>query len=182
MKKILPFSLVCCGLIFAAHANAAKLYKWVDKNGVVSYQDRPPPSGSKILEETTTKEPTGGQGSGNQSSLDPVRVYTVADCDMCSNVVQRLKKLDVPVIELSLQNDREAQSIILERSNSLVAPTVFIGEEMLQGSSVSKLEQVLEENGYKIAKPEVEKDQAPRNRLIPKQVQELQDGEGLIEG
>jgi len=46
-------------LIFALSINtssAAKLYKWVDDRGRISYQDKPPPQDSKILSEETLEK------------------------------------------------------------------------------------------------------------------------------
>ena len=38
--------LLACGLIMAASASPAQTFRWVDENGVVSYSQTPPPSGT----------------------------------------------------------------------------------------------------------------------------------------
>lgn len=154
MKTIISVCVLSCGLIFNTHSQAAKLYKWVDENGVVSYQDTPPPKGSKILEESTTVSAAIASAKQDDSNRDPVKIYTLPNCDLCDTVARHLKTLDVPLIELPLQNDREAQSTILERSNSLTTPTIFVGQQMFQGGDIAALEEVLESNGYKLSKPE----------------------------
>ena len=45
--------LVCClitliCLVSTAGASHAAVYKWVDKNGTVTYQDTPPPKGIEV--------------------------------------------------------------------------------------------------------------------------------------
>ena len=46
-----PLLVMLLLLTLPAAAVAAKLYKWVDKNGRVTYQETPPPSGSGKVEE-----------------------------------------------------------------------------------------------------------------------------------
>ena len=148
MKITLLLCTLYCGLAFGTQVQAAKLYKWVDKNGVVSYQDTPPPKGSKILEESTTDIADGS--AGPETPKEAVKVYTVENCSLCVRIIEHLKALNVPVLELPLENDREAQSIILERSNSLITPTIFVGDQIHQGGEIKSLEKVLLEQGYKI--------------------------------
>ena len=46
-----PLLVMLLLLALPAAAAAAKLYKWVDKDGRVTYQETPPPSGSGKVEE-----------------------------------------------------------------------------------------------------------------------------------
>lgn len=50
MKTILPVTL-CLLLLLPAAASAVKLYKWVDKDGHVTYQELPPPADAGKVEE-----------------------------------------------------------------------------------------------------------------------------------
>jgi hypothetical protein len=45
------FTLLALMLALATTAYGVKLYKWVDKNGHVTYQDRPPSSATATVEE-----------------------------------------------------------------------------------------------------------------------------------
>jgi glutaredoxin len=142
---------------------AGKLYKWVDANGVVSYQDRPPPKGSKILseKEVKAKASSDNQKSPNQNKTLPIiTIYTVADCDLCDMFITTMRKNQVPHIERSLQSDREAQSKILEKLGSLKAPSMLIGEQAYQDSSVANLKATLVRSGFtindKIEKPVID--------------------------
>jgi len=102
------------------------------------------------LEESTTES----QAVSAVASKDPITIYTVENCDACAQVVKHLQELNVPLVELPLHNDREAQDIILERSNSLIAPTIFIGEQMLQGANITNIEKALNDSGYVVEKSE----------------------------
>jgi len=129
---------------------AAKMYKWVDKNGVVSYQDQPPPKDAKVLSEKDVKSSAASSSdSGQAAGLPKVVIYTVEDCSVCEYFVTMMKQSQVPHIELPLQSDREAQSKILAAVDSLRAPTLFIGDEIVQTSSGPELRKALTAAGYK---------------------------------
>lgn len=51
MKKILCMLLMSLLLLLPLAASAVKLYKWVDKDGNVTYQELPPPSDASKVEE-----------------------------------------------------------------------------------------------------------------------------------
>ena len=53
MNKLL---LVMLLLTLPATAVAAKLYKWVDKDGKVTYQETPPPTGSGRVSNSITNK------------------------------------------------------------------------------------------------------------------------------
>jgi hypothetical protein len=82
MKTILPLS-ICLLLLLPGAASAVKLYKWVDKDGNVTYQESPPPADAGKVEEknidpdanviqadhpapdtTPTRRRNGGNGQG----------------------------------------------------------------------------------------------------------------------
>lgn len=135
-----------------------KLYKWVDKNGKVSYQSSPPPANSKILKESTLKTNNAG---GDQSNNPPVVVYTVVNCPACIQVMDRLKKMSVPFSEKSLA-DQQVQNNVLNATGQLAAPTVSIGGRFLSDTSTEALNQQLGDAGYNVG----DKEPKPRtNRL-----------------
>ena len=50
MKKFLPV-IICLLLLLPASVSAVKLYKWVDADGKVTYQELPPPADARKVEE-----------------------------------------------------------------------------------------------------------------------------------
>ena len=146
ITKTLFISLIA---IAASHADAAKLYKWIDANGNISYQDQPPPQSGKILSEKEV-----GSSADSDPISDPltpeVMVYTVNDCELCERLVAVLNQNKVPHIELPLEDDREAQRKILERANSIIAPTIFIGDTVIQGGTENELREALRLAGFEI--------------------------------
>ncbi len=146
LNKIAQASLTLIVLSFMStdSARAGKLYKWVDDKGNISYQDQPPPIDAKILseKETNAKEPEAN------SDLPSVVVYTVENCDLCDKLVTMLRKDKVPHIVLPLAEDRDAQTRILQLADSIIAPSIFIGEELVQTNSEQSLKEKLEQAGF----------------------------------
>jgi len=130
---------------------AAKLYKWVDENGVVSYQDMPPPSGSKIVkeEELATSSSTATDSQNTASNSDPVDVYTIENCESCEIILLRLQNWGIPTNELSLQ-DRDIQAQILQTNESLQAPTLRINNQFISNTETNNLLLELREAGYAV--------------------------------
>lgn len=160
LKKCLCLtSLVILTAAFPQIGYANKLYKWVDKNGKVSYQSSPPPANSKILKESTLKttQNVASSSSKPNNSLDnpQVIVYTVANCPACSELMSHLKKMGVPYSEKSLAN-REVQTNVLRVTGKLTAPTIAVGGKFLSDNSPKALKKQLVNAGYKFSEPETE--------------------------
>ena len=135
--------------LISTSAGAQKLCKWVDAQGNISYQDQPPPESGKLLEEKTVAQGKASSGS-TANNQPPIKVYTVDNCATCAQVVLNLMKMGVPHVELPLNDDREAQSLILEKTSSLIAPTILIGDQVLQNPSEADLKQSVIDAGYEI--------------------------------
>ena len=142
------FSALLLTLV-TVNANATKLYKWVDANGNISYQDQPPPKDAKILSEREVG-PTDDTSQPADPSLPEIVVYSVEDCDLCIHLVEVLNRNKIPHIERPLEDDRDAQSKILEQAGSISAPTVFIGDEIAKHVNGNPFLDELESAGYKI--------------------------------
>lgn len=152
IKSVTLASLLFSAISLSSPVNAEnKLYKWVDKNGKVSYQSSPPPANSKILKESTLKSTS----NDSQSDNPAVIVYTVVNCPACLQVMDRLKKMSVPFTEQSLA-DQQVQSSVLDATGQLAAPTVSIGGRFLSETSEEALNQQLNDAGYNVGpvKPE----------------------------
>lgn len=146
IKQYTLFSIMLVAAVLSTHANADKLYKWVDKNGKVSYQSSPPPANSKILKESTIKTTNSGNVQSNNS---PVTVYTVVNCPACLQVMEFLKSKSIPYTEQSL-TDQQVQSSVLDATGQLAAPTVSVGGRFLSNTSTETLNQQLSDAGYDI--------------------------------
>lgn len=111
-----------------------KLYKWVDSQGRISYQGKPPPKNSKILSEETlgSSKRSSDEGKINTSSID---VYVTADCASCDKTVGILKEWGVPHQVKNIEDSREIQGILIEQTNGVRVPALFSGEQLISSTS-----------------------------------------------
>lgn len=147
---ILKTFLMALMVLAASNTHAAKLYKWVDSNGAISYQDRPPPKNAKILSEQTVKSSVSDDINKNPI-LPKVLIYTVTDCEACEKMISMLNQSKVPHIQLPLEDDRKAQKRILQNASSIVVPTLFIDDELIQGRTPDQVRKMLKSAGFEVA-------------------------------
>lgn len=138
----------------SAHVTAAAgtLYKWVDKDGKVTYQDQPPPAGVGRVEEKNIKD--GGTGNpdaiGEISLKHPVVIYTIPKCSSCDLARSYLQKRQVPFTEKNVaQGNLANQKELQDRFGELTVPTILVGSKAMKGGySESLLEGELDAAGY----------------------------------
>ena len=139
-------------LLLLNTAHAGKLYKWVDANGRVSYQDKPPPKNAKILDEKTIdkKKP---QANSDTSYKPPLRtntidVYVTHSCVSCDQIVDKLAELNIAHEARNIEDYRDIQSILIRQTNSLTVPAIFIDDKLVAGVKINTLEATLQDHGY----------------------------------
>ena len=145
------FAIVLFAVLGISTASAEKLYKWIDKDGNVSYHDQPPADASYRVEEKNL-------GRSNPSADDeslakvvekyPVVLYFAADCGSCDLARIYLQKRKVPFTEQNLNASPEAQQEIKKKIGSLSAPTITIGAKVMKGYVESLLAGELDDVGY----------------------------------
>jgi glutaredoxin len=149
--------VVLAAALAVAPVYAAKLYKWVDERGNVSYQDRPPPEGVGRVEEKTMHE-SGGSSSDNPAAAtaaakSPVTLYMVSKCSSCDAVRVYLRKRKVPFTEINVsEKNVQAQEEMIKKIGQLSVPTITVGSKVMQGYVESLLAGELDQAGY--PKPE----------------------------
>ena len=147
MTGIKRWAVVALSCALAAPlAQAATLYKWVDKNGNVSYQDRAPPSDSGRVEERALQ--TGDVANGDQKALPTVVLYSVRKCPGCDQARDYLRKRKVAFTEKNVESDVKLQSELKEKAGSLSVPTILVGDKVMRGYLESLLEDELTRVGY----------------------------------
>lgn len=133
-------------------AHAAKLYKWVDKDGRVTYHDAPPPAGAGYRAEEKALGPrdeTRGTASGDKV---PVILYSAPKCNSCDLARSYLKTRGVAFTEKNVDGDRKLQDELIKQAGGLSVPTIVVGTKVMRGYLESILEGELDDAGY--PKPE----------------------------
>ena len=137
-RRLINISLissVLATLVLSMNAAAeTKLYKWVDSQGRISYQGKPPPKNSKILSEETLSDskPSSNEKKINSSSID---VYVTADCPSCDTTIGLLKTWGVPHQIKNIEDSREIQGILIEKTNGVRVPALFTDGQLITNTS-----------------------------------------------
>lgn len=128
-------------------ANADKLYKWVDKNGRVSYHDTPPPPDSEYrVEEKNVR----GRPRSEEAPVDrpAVVLFSAPNCAGCDQAREYLKKRQVTFTEKNATGDLKVQEELKKKAGAVTVPTLLVGEKVMKGYLESLLEGELDQAGY----------------------------------
>lgn len=134
-------------------AQAQKIYRWVDKDGTVTYRDRPPSeAGGQQVEERKLRLPReagGGPASGDEPPIKaPVVLYSVPQCSSCDAARAHLEKRGIPFSEKNVDANRTAQDELRKRSGGLSVPTITVGDKVMKGYIDTLLDGELDAAGY----------------------------------
>ena len=159
-KSILG-SLLLLVALYSANANAVKLYKWVDAEGKISYQDQPPPSGQVFEEKSFTDQ---GASTGTNPDVsrsraireNPIVLYVAENCDSCDMVRTILEMNDAPYQQIAVDSDIAKQDELKKVAGSIRVPTVTIGGQVVEQLDRKRIEDALRQNGYLGIKDEVQ--------------------------
>lgn len=147
MNRIAYLTLAAM-LLASAAAQASQLYRWVDEDGNITYQDRPPPDGASRVERRDLGEraPVGNGESGR--SKTSVTLYVVPECVSCDYVRSLLEKREVPFNEVNVGTDVAAQEALKKRAGDLSVPAVAIGSRIVKGYVEPILKSELDQAGF----------------------------------
>jgi glutaredoxin len=147
-------------------AQANKLYKWVDKDGRVSYHDRPPPDSGYQVEEKSMRS-QGGEGE-TPANLPPVVLYSAPNCSSCDQARDYLKKRRVAFTEKNAIGDLKVQEELKKKAGALTVPVLLVGEKVMKGYLESILEGELDQAGYpKTPDPAAKAESEQKDGLAP---------------
>jgi glutaredoxin len=149
LKWLLPVA----ALVFGAPAEAAKLYKWVDERGNVTYLDRPPPAAEGRVEEKNFRERRGSGGSdpaaAEAAGKAPVTLYATPECSSCDSARAHLKRRKVPFTDVDVSpKNPQAQEEMRNKVGQLSVPTITVGGKVMRGYIDSLLDGELDQAGY----------------------------------
>jgi len=139
-------ALAACFLAAGPAAAEDELYKWVDEDGNVTYQDRPPPD-ERGQVKTMDQDLGGAEPAPVMPDVDVV-LYSIEACDPCDLVRELLRERGVPFEEKNADNDAEVQAEIKEVAGSVQVPVLAIGNEALTGYNKDLIINELEEAGF----------------------------------
>ena len=140
-------------LLVSAPVQAAKLYKWVDERGNITYLDHPPPEGQGRVEEKTLRlKPGGDEGDPSSAAAAakfPVTLYMTPRCSPCDAVRAHLKRRKIPFTEIDVsEKNPQAQEEMRQKVQEVAVPTITVGSKIMRGYIDSLLDGELDQAGY----------------------------------
>lgn len=151
LRWILLFSAL---LVSVSVAHAGKLYKWVDKDGNVSYHDQPPSDAGYRVEEKNMGSKTTSSPSDDVVQKAPVVLFSTPKCASCDTARAYLKSRGVPFTEKNVEGNRKLQDELIQQAGGLAVPTILVGSKVMKGYLESLLEGELDQAGYPKAQSE----------------------------
>lgn len=175
MTKITLILISTTMLLGTAHAQ--KMYKWVDDQGNVFYQDQPPAGADEGLEayaEDPELVEAGKQGEDAAADKLPVTLFSIPVCDACDLVRNVLKKNSVPFTEKNASNDAAVQNELMKLSGQLSVPLLTVGQKVVYGYNSMEIEEELGKAGYLTAdeSQQAASDTQAADPLTPEEVEQ----------
>lgn len=159
MRRV--FAGIALFALLVAFAQAQALYRWVDKDGKVTYSQSPPPAGAaksvqqknlagSVVESTTL--PYAAQVAARNF---PVTLYASADCGPpCEEARGSLMKRGIPFREISVSDEKGLETLKKLTGGKSQVPVLQIGSRVLQGFEASTWKGGLDEVGYPASIPQ----------------------------
>lgn len=137
----------CWALLGSAHA--ATLYRWVSPQGVVTYQNSPPPQSAarvKVMH-LGGREPIAAMRHA-VSALHPVVLYRAPHCVPCRQASRYLRQRKVPFKEVDIAAGQAILRSMKAATGTTTVPTITVGKHVLVGYIPSALGDELAAAGY----------------------------------
>jgi len=134
-------------LLLSSPSLAISLYKWVDTEGRVSYQDRPPPAGQVFEEKTITDKAPDPTSISERAPL-PVVLYFTGDCPACDRVRNILQSNQVAFIQHLIDYNSSVQQELKRLAGTTNVPALSIGGRLVTHLDRISLESSLRAAGY----------------------------------
>ena len=140
-------------MVMVWSAQAAQLYRWVDKDGRVHYTDQPPPREARSAERKRLGDRPGTQNLPyalqEATRKFPVTVYTASACgDACKQGAAYLAKRGIPHTEKDASDPAAADALMKLTGGKLEVPVMMVGSNVLRGYEEGAGGRALDAAGY----------------------------------
>lgn len=145
--------------IASTRSEAQQLYKWVDKDGKVSYADTPAPKDAKDVKQkgfsdniTTTPEELPFSVK-DAMKRNPVTLYANACGELCDKARALLNTRGIPFADRNPETDPAARATLKEVADGMPMPTLTMGQRVIKGFTESEWQNALTSSGYPRTNP-----------------------------
>ncbi len=149
------FLLVICAAAGLAMTpvDAQQLYKWVDKDGKVTYSDQPPPKDVKNVEQKKMMDSSPGVDNvpyAVKSAIErnPVVLYANFCGETCDGARALLNTRGVPFTDRNPEKDPKALDALKAATGAQDVPVLLVGTRIIRGFAEETWNEALTSGGY----------------------------------
>lgn len=147
MKQKLVGQILFMALcVFSLAAQGGTLYRWVDEAGHVTFQETPPPSSVKKVDEVEWR--SDNRVTKKAVQLPTVSVYVIDDCDDCKQLIETLAKWAIPFVRYNPIGSPEISDRMQSMFGKVEVPIITIGDSIVRGFNIPWLRSELTAAGF----------------------------------
>jgi len=155
--RLFLFAFTLAAVLAASTTQAQTTYRWTDKDGKVSYSDKPPPGDARNVQEKKLGAPNSVATSGPSYSVQraqqayPVTLYSSGDClAECATARDYLKRRAIPFREKIIKTPDDANDFKkITGIDELAVPTLRVGDQVEKGYLEQSWDKLLDAAGYR---------------------------------
>ena len=148
-------SLALLSITASLAVSAQGLYRWIDKDGNVTYSDAPPPKDAKGVQKKKLGDNVVASENDNMPfavknamQRNPVTLYANNCGETCDQARALLSKRAVPFANRNPETDPGAAEALKDLVGQLNVPTLAVGTNSVTGFSESAWNSALDAAGY----------------------------------
>lgn len=150
--------LAMTGLVLSP-AHAQQLYKWVDKDGKITYSDQPPPKDAKNVEQRKMVDSGAAVSDdvpyGVKTAIEknPVTLYANFCGEPCDGARSLLNTRGIPFTDRNPEKDPKALDALKAATGGQEVPVLVVGAKVLKGFAEESWNEALTSGGYPRTNP-----------------------------
>lgn len=143
---LLPF------MVLSTNSGAAKIYKWVDENGVTHFSEKPVSrSANRVQLESLNGYVPAPEGLPGESASAPAQstpkiiMYGTAWCGFCKKARNYFRAKGVSYTEFDIEKSQKARREYKKMGGTGSVPLFTVDDTTIRGFSASRFEKLLAE-------------------------------------
>lgn len=148
MKNTLTILMLAISTFLLPAQGMSTLYRWIDKDGVVTIKDTPPPAGVKAQVfnsqgSSANYREKNGAGAERSQEQPKVEIYMTEWCPTCKKAIKYLDAQGIDYIKYDIDNDTAAHTRFSEEYHQNAIPYTIIGDVKILGFSKERFDSAL---------------------------------------
>jgi glutaredoxin len=136
--------------LFVSPLLAGELYKWVDREGNVTYQSEPPPADAWSVEKSKINTVVEQEEEAEAPVTVPLVFYVKPDCPLCDQAKAYFAEKNIAATEVDISANADEAEKMLKQVGHNDVPTVIVGNKAITGFQEKTMNTILVNSGYKL--------------------------------